>query len=238
MLDWLPENASTYGGEIDSLFSFIYGLVAVWFVITHALILFFVIRYRRREGARAVGVHGHTLRQAAWILVPTAVVLLLDVWIDARGARVWELIKGSPPAAEVEVGVNGRQFNWEFRHPGPDGRLGSEDDLLADNTLHVPVGRVVLVTLTSSDVVHSLFIPHLRLKQDALPGRRIPVWFEVTRAGEYEIVCAELCGFGHSGMSGRLIAHTPESYESWLKETWPPGGPIAARTEEGGSATP
>jgi cytochrome c oxidase subunit 2 len=226
MLRWLPESVSTYGGEIDSLLQFIYRHVAVWFVLTHVLILYFLVRFRRRPGRAAAYAPGSTLRQAAWVLVPTAIVFCLDIWIDLRGARVWNLIKGSPPPAGVEVEVTGRQFNWEMRYPGPDGVYDTADDLQMDNTLHVPVGRVVRVTLKSRDVVHSFFVPHLRIKQDALPGRSIHVWFEVTRPGEYEIVCAELCGFGHSGMSGRLVAHAPAAYDAWVAEQWP--APVAA----------
>ena len=114
----------------------------------------------------------------------------------------------------------GKQFNWEFTYPGPDGKLGTPDDLKLDNELHIPVGKVVHVNLTAKDVIHSFFLPHFRLKQDAVPGREIPVWFEATKPGEYEIPCAELCGFGHSGMNGKLYAHTPEEYEKWVRERW------------------
>ena len=85
----------------------------------------------------------------------------------------------------------------------------------------MPVHKVVQVTLTSEDVVHSFFLPNLRLKQDALQGRTIVLWFEATEPGDYPIACAELCGTGHTGMFGRLLVHTPEAYEAWLKEQWP-----------------
>ena len=95
------------------------------------------------------------------------------------------------------------------------------DDLTLENELHVPVNAVVHIRLTAEDVIHSFFVPQLRLKQDALPNRFINVWFEATKAGRYEIPCAELCGFGHSGMLGYLNVHTQADYDAWLQERWP-----------------
>ena len=97
----------------------------------------------------------------------------------------------------------------------------TKDDLKIENELHVPVNKVVILTLKSEDVIHSFFVPNLRLKQDTLPGREIPAWFEAIKAGTYEIPCAELCGFGHSGMKGKLIVHTPADYAKWVKKHWP-----------------
>lgn len=221
MSKWFPDNVSTFGGDIDSLFYLIFYITAVWFFLTQGLILFFLIRYRRREGRRAAYVHGNNLRQAAWILIPGLIVVLLDLWIDFRGAQVWAKIKERLPTADVTVQVTGKQFNWEIVYPGPDGKLGTADDLLMENELHVPVGKIVHVVLKSKDVIHSFFLPQLRLKQDAVPGREIQAWFEATKPGKYEMPCSELCGFGHSGMNGWLIVDTPEDYEKWVKEHWP-----------------
>jgi len=221
MASWFPENISTFGGEIDSLFYLIFYITGAWFLLTEGLIIFFLVRYRRSQGQRAVYVHGNNLKQAAWILVPGAIVLLLDLWIDFRGAEVWAKIKGRVPPSDLLVQVTGKQFNWEIVYPGPDARLGTPDDLQIDNELHVPAGKVVRVLLKSKDVIHSFFLPNLRLKQDAVPGRVIEAWFEATTPGRYELPCAELCGFGHSGMSGWLIVHGPEEYEKWVKEHWP-----------------
>jgi cytochrome c oxidase subunit 2 len=116
--------------------------------------------------------------------------------------------------------VNGKQFNWDMTYPGPDGEWGTDDDLQLENQLHVPVNEVVHIRLTADDVIHSFFVPQLRLKQDALPGRFINMWFEATKPGTYEIPCAELCGFGHSGMLGYLTVHTEEDYAAWVSERW------------------
>jgi cytochrome c oxidase subunit 2 len=90
-----------------------------------------------------------------------------------------------------------------------------------ENELHVPVNKVVRVALRADDVIHSFFLPNLRLKQDAVPGREIPAWFEATKTGRYEIPCAELCGFGHSGMLGYMTVHSAEDYQKWARERWP-----------------
>jgi cytochrome c oxidase subunit 2 len=86
--------------------------------------------------------------------------------------------------------------------------------------MHVPVGKVVRIDLTSKDVIHSFFVPNLRLKQDAVPGRLIHVWFEATEVGQYEIPCAELCGFGHSGMKGNLTVQSQADFDKWLADQY------------------
>jgi cytochrome c oxidase subunit 2 len=221
MFNWFPENVSTFGGDIDSLFYLILYITGAWFVLTEGLIVLLLIRYRRRKGQRASYVHGNSLRQAAWILVPCVIVLLLDLWIDIRGAEVWARVKTTMPQSELQIQIAAKQFNWEILYPGPDGKLGTADDLQMENELHVPVGKVVRVVLTSKDVLHSFFLPNLRLNQDIVPGRKIDAWFQATKPGKFEIPCAELCGFGHTGMKGWLFIHSAESYSQWVKEQWP-----------------
>ena len=221
MSSWLPESVSTYGGDIDAIFYLIYYVTGAWFVLTLGVTILFLIRYRRREGRRATYVHGNTLAQSAWILVPGLIVLLMDFWIDFRSAEVWAKVMGRMPPSDLRVQVTAKQFNWEMVYPGPDGQFGTADDLQLENELHVPVGKVVRVTLKAKDVIHSFFLPNLRLKQDAVPGREIQAWFEATKPGRYEIPCAELCGFGHSGMKGWLTVHPPDEYQKWVKERWP-----------------
>ena len=121
----------------------------------------------------------------------------------------------------VEVRLIAKQFNWEFHYPGPDGQFDTLDDKTIDADLHVPVNKVVRVYLRAQDVIHSFYVPVLRLKQDVVPGREIIAWFEATKTGEYEIPCAELCGPGHSGMLGKLMIYTADDYEKWLQEQWP-----------------
>lgn len=227
---WLPLNVSTFGGDIDGVFRLILYIVGFWFILTEGVLFFFLVRYRRKPGRRAFFNRGESGRQVAWVIIPAAIVLVLDLAIDAAGSRAWDKVKGSPPPADIEVAVTAKQFNWEFTYPGPDKRFGTRDDITKENELHVPVGKVVRLTLRSKDVIHSFFVPNLRLKQDVVPGRTIVAWFEATRPGDYQIACSELCGFGHYSMGGRLTVQTAGDYESWVKETWTPATATAAPT--------
>ncbi len=217
MLRWLPENASTYGKDIDSLFSLIYNITGVTFILVMTAMVAFLILFRHREGRRARYLHGNTYLEILWTVVTAGIMIMLTI----MSRPLWGRIKESLPASEIHVRVTARQFSWEIVYPGPDGKFGTEDDLRADNDLNVPVNQVVRVILKSDDVIHSLFIPNLRFKQDAVPGRDIDSWFEATRPGKYEMPCAELCGFGHSGMKGYLTVHSAEDYQRWVERNWP-----------------
>ena len=219
MMSWLPENVSTFGGEIDSLFYLIYYITGAVFILVTVLMILFLILYRRREGRRAIYSHGNTALEITWTVIPAIILLVLSF----MSVSSWGRIKAHAPPADVQVQVTAKQFNWEILYPGPDGKFGTADDHQVDNDLHVPVNKVVHVILKSKDVIHSFFLPNLRLKQDSLPGRDILVWFEATKPGKYELPCAELCGFGHSGMRGWLYVHAPDEYQKWLKENWPQG---------------
>jgi cytochrome c oxidase subunit 2 len=214
MLRWLPEDVSTFGREIDSLFYLIYYITAVTFILVTVLMVVFLIMYRRKEGRRAVYSHGNTTLEIIWTIIPAAILIVLSF----MSVSTWAKVKRHAPESDFELQVAAKQFNWEVVYPGPDGKLNTEDDVKFDNDLHVPVNKVVRVHLTSKDVIHSFFLPNLRLKQDAVPGRTILVWFEATKPGKYELPCAELCGFGHSGMKGWLYVHTPEEYAKWAGE--------------------
>jgi len=215
---YFPENVSTFGGSIDHVFWLILYIVGFFFVVAQVLLVYFVVRYRRRGNAPAFYNRGDTPREAAWVLVPAVIVLCFDLGIDAVGHRAWELVKGAPPPAQVEVKVSAKQFNWDFTYPDAAGKLDAADSVTVENELHVPVGKVVRLTLTSEDVIHSLWVPNLRLKQDVVPGRTIVAWFEATKPGHYEIGCTELCGFGHYSMHADLFVHTEADYAKWRAE--------------------
>jgi len=220
-LAWLPENASTYGADIDGIIAIIWYTTVAWFLLCFAALGAFLVLYRRRPGRRAAYVKGERIREAVWILVPVAIVLVLDLWLDVLGAPVWARVKIDRPPTELTLQVTGRQFNWDVVHPGPDGRFGTEDDRQFLDELHVPVSRPVRIVLKSKDVIHSFFLPNFRLKQDAVPGREITGWFEATRPGTYELPCAMLCGFGHSGMKAYLHVHAQADYDAWVRSQWP-----------------
>jgi cytochrome c oxidase subunit 2 len=214
MLRWLPEDVSTFGQEIDSLFYLIYYITAAAFIIVTVLMIVFLIMYRQKEGQRATYTHGNTTLEIIWTIIPAAILIVLSF----MSVSTWAKVKRHAPDSDFELQVSAKQFNWEVVYPGADRRLGTADDVKFDNDLHVPVNKVVRIHLTSTDVIHSFFLPNLRLKQDAVPGRTILVWFEATKPGKYELPCAELCGFGHSGMKGWLYVHTPEEYAQWAAE--------------------
>jgi cytochrome c oxidase subunit 2 len=218
MQNWFPENISTYGADLDGVFWLIYYIVGVWFILTEVAIVYFIFRYRRRPGQRAVYRSGEKPREIAWVLVPAAIVLVLDLGIDVAGAGVWDEVKTNIPKGDIQMTVTAKQFEWMIDYPGPDGELGTEDDFKRDTELHVPTGKDIRITLRSEDVLHSFFLPNVRLKQDIVPGREIDVWFNVVKPGTYELACAELCGLGHYNMRGLLVVHTPEDYDSWVSE--------------------
>jgi len=174
-------------------------------------------------------------------LIPDLIVMLFEVCLIVFYALpVWSSIKMQMPDEKdaVVVSVVAEQFGWDIRYPGADGKFGrlrpelvhfnnpigldktdpaAADDIVVGNELHLPLGKKTLIKLTSKDVIHDFFVPEFRIKQDALPGMEIPVWIEPTRAGRYELACAQLCGFGHSLMRADVYVDTPEDYEKWLK---------------------
>jgi cytochrome c oxidase subunit 2 len=197
------------------LFYLIYYITAVTFILVTVLMVVFLIMYRQKEGRRATYTHGNTTLEIIWTIIPAAILIVLSF----MSVSTWAKVKRHAPDSDFELQVTAKQFNWEVVYPGADHQFGTPDDVKFDNDLHVPVNKVVRVHLSSRDVIHSFFLPNLRLKQDAVPGRTILVWFEATKPGKYELPCAELCGFGHSGMKGWLYVHTPEEYAKWAAES-------------------
>jgi len=215
--------ASTFAGPVDSLFMLVLVITGVAFVVVEALLIFFLIRYRRRDGKKAAFFSGNRRLETSWTLFTGVMLFGLAIY----QYNTWVLTKVflPNPAESLTVGVSANQFEWQATYPGLDGMLDTEDDLLAPiNVLHFPVGQPVIIRLTSEDVIHSFFIPALRVKQDALPGRHIELWFEATQPGEYELACAELCGLGHYRMRGQVTVEQPAEFEAWLAD-------VAARSQ-------
>jgi cytochrome c oxidase subunit II len=213
---YFPHDISTFGPQIDWLFELIFWIVmAVWIAVMVAMVIF-MIRYRTRPGRKAEYIEGNTRLEVVWTTA-TAVILVILAFMSRS---TWADIKEHGPPGQAFYAVNAKQFNWEITYPGPDGKFGTKDDLTVENEMHVPVGKVVRIDLTSKDVIHSFFVPNLRLKQDAVPGRVIHVWFEATETGQYEIPCAELCGFGHSGMKGNLTVQSQADFDKWLADQY------------------
>lgn len=225
LFHWLPEDISTFGHGIDHVLKVIYYIVGAWFLAVQGVLFYFIFRYRRKEGRKATYQAGLSWKALYWVLIPAVVILGLDLAIDAIQAPVWRQIKEELPATpDQTIRITGKQFIWEFVHPGVDGRLDTPDDIQTLNQLTVPVHAKIVFELKAADVLHSFWVPNLRLKQDAVPGRTIKGWFEATKEGDFVIACAELCGSGHGIMRGELHILNPEDYQKWLKENTPESG--------------
>lgn len=213
---WLPPAASTFAGPIDMLFIVILILTGIALVVVEVGLVIFLVKYRERPGRRAFYTHGSTRAEIIWTAIPAVTMVALGLVSN----HYWVLMKSekSVPPNAVPFGVHAKQFEWQMSYAGADGKLGTDDDFMVRNQLHIPVNQPVALTLTAEDVIHSFFVPEFRVKQDAVPGMHIISWFEATQTGEYEIGCAELCGMGHYKMRARVFVHTPEAYNAWLAE--------------------
>lgn len=234
---WGPETISKAAEQIDSAILLTLAITGVAFFSAQFLLGWFIFRYRDRGQAKARYILGNRFVEYAGMLVTGTVFVYLAI----VGQKVFaELhLTPSPPNA-VHIEVTGEQFVWNIRYPGPDGVFGrthpryyeaagntvgvvpddpaGADDIITINQLAVPVNTPVELTLRSKDVLHSFFLPNLRIKQDSVPGLAIPLRFTAEKTGDYEIVCAELCGLTHYRMFAFLKVLEPDDYAAWLEE--------------------
>ncbi|MBT4863822.1 MAG: cytochrome c oxidase subunit II [Planctomycetaceae bacterium] len=216
------QSMTPLGVDIDNLFYLILIITSVVFVLTHIALGYVLFRGARDEGKKALFSHGSHALEVMWTIVPTGILIFislyqLDVWRKFRVMSSFPEAAVEAPVAEVTA----RQFEWRIRYPAPGKKLQLKpqpDDLYTVNDLHVPTNRPVMIQLRSEDVQHSFFAPQLRVKQDALPGQVIPVWFEVTQAGHYQLTCAELCGWGHYKMKARIVAEPQTQFGKYLHD--------------------
>jgi cytochrome c oxidase subunit 2 len=218
MIDYFVERASTYAGDIDQQILLITILVGFWFFLAEGVFFWLIFRFRAKEGQKSQYITGEEKHQKRWINIPHFLVLICDVVIVIGAVHAWMKVKQNLPPADVTVRIVAQQWAWTFVHPGPDGVLDTDDDVTTIDELHVELGKVHHFELTAKDVLHSFSVPAFRLKQDAVPGREITGWFEPSRAGEYDIQCAEICGIGHGIMAARIYVETPEAHAAWLVE--------------------
>ncbi len=216
MIEWLLPAGSSYAGDIDGLINLIFALVGFWFLVSEAVFFYLIFRFRKKDGQPAQYITGNEKKQKRWITIPHALVLVCDIFIIVGAIRVWYEVKQDFPEPHATVRVIAQQWAWTFEHPGPDGELDTADDIVSINELHVEVDKVYHFKLSAEDVVHSFSVPVFRLKQDAIPGRIITGWFEPTKAGEFDIQCAEICGVGHGLMGARLHVETAEQHAAWM----------------------
>ena len=234
----LPLAASTHAGEIDQMIVLTHWLMLVLFVGWGAFFVFVLFRFRRGANPKAdyVGAKGKVAKSTEVAIAIVEVVLLVFYAIPAWATRV----KQFPPESEaVVVRVVGEQFAWNVHYPGADGKFGrtevrrvaadnpigldrsdpaAKDDITTINQLTLPVDRPVLVHLSSKDTIHSFGLFEMRVKQDAIPGLDIPVWFIPNRIGDYEIACSQLCGLGHYRMRGFVNIKSDADFQAFLAE--------------------
>jgi len=213
---WFPKDVSENGRTIDNLFMFIMWLTGFVFVVTELALFYFMWKYDENSNSEPVKYsHGSHALEIVWTILPAATLLFIAIY----QMEVWAAAKMQPPDMKPMVEVTGRQFNWDFRYPGPDGELYTEDDVVrTDGILYLPVDEEILLKITSADVLHSFFLPNLRMKQDVIPGMEQSMWFKAKETGNYDIVCAELCGWGHYKMKGRVTFLPREKYELELEK--------------------
>ncbi len=214
---FLPQG-STYAGDIDLLVNLILWIVGVWFIISEVIFFWLIFKFRARDGVEGQYITGEEKSQKRWITIPHALVLICDIFIVVGAIWVWVEIKQDLPPAEAEVRIISQQWAWTFVHEGPDGKLGTADDIRTVNELHVQADTLYHFKLESKDVLHDFSVPVWRLKQDAIPGRVITGWFEPTLEGEFDIQCAEICGVGHALMGGRVHVESEADHAAWVAE--------------------
>ncbi|MCS6991897.1 MAG: cytochrome c oxidase subunit II [Chitinophagales bacterium] len=241
---WI-EPAAVHARWLDSMFFITLFFTGIIFVLTQVLLFYFAYKYRHRPGRQALYYPENTKLEMWWTVIPAIVLTTLVI----IGVYRWFQITGPEPEDSMVVEITGQQFLWNYRYPGPDNKLGdfefryisginkvgidfndpaSRDDFMATE-MHAVVNKPILLRIRAKDVIHSVGIPYMRVKMDAVPGLVTRFWFIPTittkemreRTGNpdfnYEIVCDQLCGTGHYGMKGILVVETQEEFDAWAK---------------------
>jgi cytochrome c oxidase subunit 2 len=247
-LYWAPECVTVGGKKVDSLLNFIFYLTGAVFLLTQAVYIYYLVKYRKRPGSKAYYSHGNNKLEIIWTAIPTAIFIGLVIYSN----RLWSELHSEPPADSVKIDIVSYQFGWDMRYPGADGKLGKVDtklysvdnkfalvpddpagaDDFSSTELVIPVGKPVHIYLHSRDVIHSFYVPQFRLYQAAVPGRTIAwVWFETTKTGNFQLACSQICGSGHYNMKAPIRVVTQEEFDKWQ------AGKIAAKAAEMQSAS-
>ncbi len=203
-MHWVPEVASNLASKVDAVIWFITVISLVFFILISIFLVYFAIRYRRRqENEETPYITGSHVLETIWTIIPSILLIVIFVY----GFVVYKDMR-TPPEDSLEVTVTGRQWLWQFKYNNGKTTL---------NELYIPEGRPIKLVMTSEDVLHSFFVPAFRVKQDLVGGMYTYLWFTPTKNGTYELFCAEYCGTGHSAMLGKVIVMSPQEYEKWEK---------------------
>jgi len=232
-----PEAIGVRAKGLDRLFRVILAVTAFGFAATQGLLLYLLLRGRREGSKPGRGV------ELAWMLLPGLILVGMAVFQEGgweegvQEARMPERFdprkdyRDAEPPATLEVRVLGKQYEWRFWYPGADRIFGTDDDVTKLAVLHVPEDHWVIVYLQTRDVVHSFWVPSVRLKQDLIPGRTVTRWFKCTETGRFDIACAEICGVGHTFMRADLVVESPDRFQDWLRMRRMLHGPFDARED-------
>jgi cytochrome c oxidase subunit II len=209
-IDWFPESASTQAGPIDHLYDVLIWASVPIFVLVTTVVLFSVMKFRMRPGEENLDgppIHGNTRLEVIWTAIPAIILVVLCAYawivlVDIEEAK----------ANEMRVNVVGQQFAWTFEYPQGEG------EPIKSNQLYLPNDRPVRFYVKALDVIHDFWVPAFRMKVDAVPGIETKYRITPNRLGTYPVVCAELCGLGHSVMRATARVVTPEDFEKWIAE--------------------
>jgi cytochrome c oxidase subunit II len=200
-----PPEASKIAPQMDALYFFMVLVSLVGLTIVVLLIISFSVLYSKKRHPVAVQIEGSTLLEATWTIIPLGLFLIMFVWGALLYFRIY-----TPPANAMNIYIVGKQWMWKAEHPGGQHEI---------NSLHIPTGRAIQLTIISQDVFHSFSIPAFRIKREAIPGRYTTVWFEATTPGTYHLFCTQYCGTNHSAMIGDIVVLTPGDFKKWLDES-------------------
>src|SRR6266550_4671817 len=202
-IPFIPDSASTLSWKVDALYFYLSGVTVFFTLLISGVLIFFVIRYRRRtpfEIPRPLA--GSHRLEMMWSIIPFLIAMSFFVW----GTKIY-FAQYRMPKDGIEVYVVAKQWMWKFQHSTGQREI---------NELHVPIGRKIKLIMTTEDVIHDLFVPAFRIKADVVPGRYTTEWFEATKPGRYHLFCAEYCGMNHSGMGGWVVVMEPTDFDNWL----------------------
>lgn len=243
----LGSAASDHGIKVDRMLAYTFIATGIVFFVTQILLFWYSFRYQERDDRKAFYFPHNNKLEMIWTVVPAIVLTVLISF----GLVYWYQITGAAPENAATVEITGSQFKWEFRYPGKDGVLGKKnyrfidetkdnslgliwddaathDDIVSGGPLHLVVNKPVKLVINAKDVIHSVGLPHFRLKMDAVPGTPTTLWFTPIKTSKqmkeetgqenfvYEIACDQMCGAGHTGMRGEIIVETQEEYDQWM----------------------
>jgi cytochrome c oxidase subunit II len=197
-----PTAASEMSDRVDALYIFLIAVTGAVTLVVLCLCIFFIFRYRHNRHPVADQIAGSIPLELTWTLVPFAIFMIFFLW----GASIY-VSEATPPRDSLQIYVVAKQWMWKIQHETGQREI---------NTLHVPMGRDVRLTMISQDVIHSFWVPEFRIKADVLPGRYTTLWFHANKPGTYHLNCAEYCGTLHSGMIGEVVVMDPVNFQAWL----------------------